>query len=342
MNCSSCGSNLPAGVGVCPVCGMSTPYNVSGGPQQYQPTPPSSPYGAPQPSNDPTYISSPYGTPSQQPIPPTSYGSQPYDPSQQNPYGSAPANPYGAPTYSYGSTIPQDPYSAQAMQPQAYPGGFPAPGQPQPPKRKSRVGMIIGIIVGVLVLICAVLGFVIYSAANRGISSVNAALTATAATVTAAAQTATAVPSSSGAPSGSPVVPAAAAILNSLKMASAIDNNFSPTTLSTTFTTSQKVYVTYSINTSGQTGYALSKWYLNGKLDSTSTPLKIQSNYDHGFFSNTGFATAGSGAVELYWCTLSDCSDEQLAAFTTFTVTSSSSHTTGQPLEVSMEMDRRL
>ncbi len=334
MKCSSCGSNLPAGAAVCPVCGVPTPYNVSGGPQQYQPTVPSSPYGSPQPSNDPTYISSPYGVPSQQPIPPTSYGSQPYDPSQQNPYGSAPANPYGAPTNPYGSAMPQDPYSAPAMQPQGYPGGFPAPGQP--PKRKSRVGMIIGIIVGILVLICAVLGFVIYSAANSVSSTVNAALTATAATVTAAARTTPA------APSGSPVVPSAAAILSNLKMASAIDNNLNPTTFSITFTTNQKVYVTYSINTAGKTGYALSKWYLNGTLDTTSTPLQVQANYDHGFFRNTGFATAGNGAVELYWCTKADCSDAQLASFTTFTVTGTSSHTTGQQIGISMDMDRRL
>jgi len=341
MNCSSCGSNLPAGAAVCPVCGVPTPYNVSGGPQQYQPTVPPSPYGSPQPSNDPTYISSPYGTPSQQPIPPTSYGSQPYDPSQQNPYGSAPANPYGAPSYPYGSAMPQNPYSAPAMQPQGYPGGFPPPGQP--PKRKSRVGLIIGIIAGVLVLICAVLGFVIYSAANRVGSTVNATLTASAATVTAAAQTTPAsTQPSSAAPSGSPVVPSAAAILNNLKMASVIDNNYNPTTISTTFTTNQKVYVTYRINTGGQAGYAISKWYLNGKLDSTSTPLQIQANYDRGFFSNTGFATTGNGAVELYWCIQSDCSDAQLASFTTFTVTGTSSHTTGQQLGISMDMDRRL
>ncbi len=222
------------------------------------------------------------------------------------------------------------------MQPQGYPGGFPAPGQP--PKRKSRVGMIIGIIVGVLVLICAALVFVIYSAANKVGSTVNTALTATAAAQTTPAST----QPSSAAPSGSPVVPSAAAILNGLKMASAIDNNLNPTTLSTTFTTNQKVYVTFLINTSGQTGYALTKWYLNGKLDSTNPPFKIQSNYDHGFSSNPGFTTAGNGAVELYWCTQSDCSDAQLASFTTFTVTGTSSHTTGQPLRVSLDMDRRL
>jgi flagellar basal body-associated protein FliL len=340
MNCSSCGSNLPPGAAVCPVCGVPTPYNVSGGSQQYQPTVPASSYGSPQPSNDPTYISSPYGAPSQQPIPSTSYGPQSYDPSQQNPYGSAPANPYGAPANPYGTAVPQDPYSAPAMQPQAYPGGFPPAGQP--PKRKSRVGLIIGIIVGVIVLICAGLGISIYAAVNSGVSSVDTRLTATAATVTAAAQTTTTPPPSSASPSGSPVVPSAAAILNSLKMASAIDNNFNPTKLSTTFTTNQKVYVTYSINTGGQTGCGLSKWYLNGKLDSTSTPLKIQANFDHGFFSNPGFANAGNGAVELYWGIKADCSDAQLASFTAFTVTGTSSHTTGQPLGISMEMDRRL
>lgn len=341
MKCSSCGSSLPVGAAVCPVCGVPTPYNVSGGPQQYQPTVPAPPYGAPQSSNDPTYISSPYGAPSQQPIPPTSYGSQSYDPSQQNPYGSAPANPYGASTYPYGSAVPQDPYSAPAMQPQAYPGGFPPPGQP--PKRKSRVGLIIAIIAGVLVLGCAGLIIAIGALARSGVSTVNTALTSTAATVTAAAQTTpVSTQPSSAAPSGSPVVPSAAAILDNLKMASAIDNNYNPTTLSTTFTTNQKVFVTYSINTGGKPGYALSKWYINGTLDSTSTPLQIQANFDHGFFRNSGFTTTGIGAVELYWCTQSDCSDEQLAAFTTFTVTSSGSHTTGQQLVISTDMDRRL
>ena len=340
MNCSSCGSNLPPGAAVCPVCGVPTPYNVSGGSQQYQPTVPVSPYGSPQPSNDPTYISSPYGGPSQQQIPSTSYGQQPYDPSQQNPYGPAPANPYGAPANPYGTLVPQDPYSAPAMQPQAYPGGFPPAGQP--PKRKSRVGLIIGIIVGVIVLICAGLGISIYAAVNSGVSSVDARLTATAATVTAAAQTTPTPPPSSAAPSGSPVAPSAAAILNGLKMASAIDNNYNPTTLSTTFTTSQKVYVTYGISTGGKTGYAISKWYINGKLDATSTVLQVQANYDHGFFSNPGFTTAGNGAVELYWCTQSDCSDAQLASFTTFTVASKSSHTTGQPLGTITDIDRRL
>src|SRR5215471_8008379 len=338
MNCSSCGSNLPPGAAVCPVCGVPTPYNVSGGSQQYQPTVPASPYGSQQPSNDPTYISSPYG-PSQQSIPSTSYGSQPYDPSQQNPYGSAPVNPYAAPTNPYGTAVPQDPYSSPAMQPQPYPGGFPPAGQP--PKRKSRVGLIIGIIIGVIVLICAGLGISIYAAVNSGVSSVDTRLTATAATVTAAAQTTTTSPNSAS-PSGSPVVASAAAVLNSLKMASAIDNNFNPTTLSTTFSVNQKVYVTYSINTGGQTGCALSKWYLNGKPDSTSTPLKIQADFDHGFFRNTGFANAGNGAVELYWGIQADCSDAQLASFTTFTVSGTSSHTTGQPLGINMEMDRRL
>ncbi len=145
MNCSSCGANLPPGAVVCPVCGASTPYNA--GSPVYQPNVPASSYGGPTPPpqgydpNAPTYISSPYGTPaSQQQVPPTSYGSQPYD---SNPYGAA-SNPYA----------PTDPYSAPvAPQPPLYPGGFPPPVQP--PQRRSRLGLIIGIIVLVLVLACA-------------------------------------------------------------------------------------------------------------------------------------------------------------------------------------------
>ncbi|SRR6266446_4844792 len=313
MNCSSCGANLPPGAVVCPVCGASTPYNA--GSPVYQPNVPASSYGGPTPPpqgydpNAPTYISSPYGTPaSQQQVPPTSYGSQPYD---SNPYGAA-SNPYA----------PTDPYSAPvAPQPPLYPGGFPPPVQP--PQRRSRLGLIIGIIVLVLVLACAgLVGLSVIGARN---------------TVTNAVPTPTPVPTSPS-PPGSPIVPSAAAILGNPKMASAIDTNYNPTTLTNTFTTNQKIFVTFSVNTGGKVGYAQAKWYINGKLDYTNPVITLQANYDQGFFRDiTG--TAGKGVVELYWCTQSNCSDAQLASIATFTVTAAS--TTGQPIIALMDIERR-
>jgi len=123
-------------------------------------------------------------------------------------------------------------------------------------------------------------------------------------------------------PSGSPIVPSAAAILANPKLASAIDNNYNPTALTNTFTINQKAFVTFTISTGGQSGYARAKWYINGKLDFTNSIISIQSSFDHGFFRDI-LGTAGNGVVELYWCTQSDCSDEQLAAVATFTVQSS-------------------
>jgi len=103
-------------------------------------------------------------------------------------------------------------------------------------------------------------------------------------------------------------------------MASAIDTNYNPTTLTNTFTTNQKIFVTFSVNTGGKVGYAQAKWYINGKLDYTNPVITLQANYDQGFFRDiTG--TAGKGVVELYWCTQSNCSDAQLASIATFTVT---------------------
>lgn len=91
MHCGSCGTNLPPGAAVCPICGVPTPYNVSQVPGS------GAPYVPPQSSNDPTYISSPYSSTPSPPVPPTNYGSQTYNPSQQNPYATPPTNPYAPP-----------------------------------------------------------------------------------------------------------------------------------------------------------------------------------------------------------------------------------------------------
>ncbi|MER5948295.1 hypothetical protein ABT127_19795 [Streptomyces sp. NPDC001904] len=91
--------------------------------------------------------------------------STPPPPSQQpnpNPYGQQPG-PYGQPQPPYGQ--PQPPYG---QQPPAYPG-FPQqqyPGAPQwgapPPPPKRRVGMIIGIVAGVIVVGALGLGALAY------------------------------------------------------------------------------------------------------------------------------------------------------------------------------------
>ena len=319
MNCSSCGANLPPGAGVCPRCGAATPYNVSSpGVSQYQPAVPAEPYSMPQPSNDPTYISSPYGPPPAQPILPTNYGSfsPAYDPSQPNPYSSQ-VNPYS-------TIVPQDPYSAPAPpQPPGYPGAYPPPAQP--PKRKSRAGLIaliISIIVLVLVVSSVGIFYAIGRTAGTPITNTRATPAATAPTPTPTTQPTT--------PSKQSIDPTAASIITRAQMASAIDKNLNPTTLTNTFAVNEIIYVTFDLHTSGNPGYAISKWYANGSFAFASSVLAIQPDWVRGVFS-AHYNKATNGSVELYYCTQPNCSDQKLATVVDFTVTGSTAHTRGQP-----------
>lgn len=334
MHCGSCGTNLPPGGAVCPVCGVPTPYNVSQAPgvPQYQPTVPTSPYDTPQSSNDPTYISSPYGSTPSQAAPSTNYGSQPYDPSQQNPYATIPTNPYASPPVNpYGAPAAQDPYSVPV---QPYPGSFPPPVQP--PKRRSRIGLIVGIVALVVLLACVGLFVAL------GLAVKNAATTAsTTHTTTVPTPGATQVPQGTP-PSKLQIDSSAAAILTNPQTASAIDSSSDiPTKLTTTFAVKQTIYVTFGINTGGASGYAVAKWYSNGTFAFASKVLTIQSNFAQGYFS-AYFNIPAKGTVELYWCKQPNCSDGKLADFTTFTVTAASSYTGDQPAMTSMDMDRRV
>ena len=86
MNCSSCGTLIPAGATNCPRCGAAVPYYYS--------------YSATA-SSEPTIPAQPYAAPPQPP--PTSYGSQPYGGAPQPPpsYGAPPPPP---PYYPYQPT----------------------------------------------------------------------------------------------------------------------------------------------------------------------------------------------------------------------------------------------
>ncbi|MBA2287828.1 MAG: hypothetical protein H0W02_20325 [Ktedonobacteraceae bacterium] len=334
MQCNRCGVTLPPGATTCPNCGNPTPYNVSNpGPSPYDPTVAApSPYGNAAP---------PYGTP------PTDYGS--------SGYGTPPApQPYGAPD-PYGTPPGQQPYGAPQQAPygapQQPPYGFP-PAQ-QPPKRRSNVGLIIGIVLLVLLLICA--GGIFFIA--RGVSNVaqtatqslNATATAFAnnngtTPVTSAVPTGASTPSqqNGAAPSGSAVASTASGILSNLQIASAVDSNYTPTTVTSTFKPGQKVYATFLINTHGQKGYAGVKWYIDGTFGKGSN-LAIDPTFNHGYFA-ISYNVAARGAVEIYWCTQSNCSDEQLAAFAPFTVSNTAStqpSASAQSALAMRDMDRR-
>jgi flagellar basal body-associated protein FliL len=349
MNCRTCGAPLPPGAAFCTTCGSSTPYNVELGA-----TPPN--------SYDPTIAasSSPYNptvaVPQQpfQQAPSTSYGSP------SDPYGAPPQNPYSPPSGygNYGSQgalntpsgqgaygPPQYGYPGQPG-PGGYPIGQPLPGQPgqpgpygtpTPPKRRSRVGLIIGIVVLVLVLACAGIVIAATMAAKNTPSTTSTATTTTTTGTTATAQATTAA--TSDVPATSAIVPSAAAILSNPKTASAVDQNLLPTTQTSTFTAGQKIYVTFVINSQGKNGYVQVKWYQNGQ-SLTSDILTHHAENDRGYFS-LAYNEAGDGAVAMYWCTQANCADAQLAQVVKFSVTAAALAPSTQTAIALNDVDRR-
>jgi flagellar basal body-associated protein FliL len=315
MQCNRCGAVLPSGALSCPVCGNPTPYNQQE-PGQYGSAATPSPYES---------------------TPPPGYGSPPA--SSANPYGPSTPGPYpDVPPTFYPPQPTPGPYP-----PQPTPGLYP----PQPPPRKSNVGrvlLIIGIILLLIVVACVGAGFLIArnignsvttslnaaatadaaataTADAAALNQENATATADAATATAAAATVTAAqtPTGSGpSPSGSPISTSASAIITNLQMADQVSNTL-PTHVTNTFKVNQRVYATFKVTR--QSGYVMAKWYLNGAFG-TSDKLQITAGDTSGYFSIVYFVP-GQGAVELYYCTASDCSDAQLAQVASFTVVQS-------------------
>ncbi len=176
MRCPSCGYPIDQqNLDRCPQCGYiltSTP-----GPYSQGNTSPSG-YGYPPQSGDPGSAGG--YTPLQQPAnpygnygeygnaaPPSGYGTPPQDPSAPyGPYASYGQGQYGqpAPPSGYG----QRPTYGQAAPPSypmvGYPqAGYTQPGYSPPPQRKSRTGLIIGIIVAVVVVLVACTGGTIFA-----------------------------------------------------------------------------------------------------------------------------------------------------------------------------------
>lgn len=343
MNCSNCGKPLPPGVAFCPSCNAATPYNTTGqnAVSGYDPTIAASSYGnppsAPGPNQANPYGSSPNNYPPQNPY--TAYGAPggpqlaspygsntpSYDQNAQQPYGSSPQNLYaplplpqsGPAPYGYGA--PGAPGYVPGMQP----GGF---GTGVPPKKRSKVGLIVGISLLVFVLLCGGL-IALFAVIGKNATSSVSSSTAT-------------VTTANGVPTTNDVVPAASKIIFNPQTSSAIDSDYQPTKVATTFAPNKDMYLTFQENSQGQNGYIQVKWYANGTLDDARI-LKHNGQYDHGYFAHT-FTDAGPVAAALYWCTQATCSDAQLAQVVTFTIsnsaTVSSSNTSAAAV---IEGDRR-
>jgi hypothetical protein len=311
MQCSTCGFMLPAGAAFCTNCGakmgnQGIPGSQPAGSSQVEPTiAASSPYGA-APMNPSS---------NQQAVPPTVYGA-PYSTPQQYSYEAPPPPP---PANVYGTPPPSNPYGAPYAPP---PASFVPPVQ-QPPTRPKgpNVGLIIGIVVLLLLVVGG--GFLAIRAASNG-SKTNTTTTPTATTAqstptTSITPTPIVTPATGGTvPSAAQVDPAAAAIITNAQTASAIDSNDFPTTVTSSFTAGQTIYVTFHLTTNGQSGYSEARLFSNTTYIGNKI-LTIQSNFDHGYFT-VFINQAATGTVGLYWCTQANCSDAKLATFVTFTV----------------------
>src|SRR5712691_8414016 len=147
MNCSSCGTQIPAGATSCPWCGAAAPqyYSYSG-----------------TVSSDPTIPAQPYAAPPQPPS--TAYGAQPYEgtPQPPSPYSVPPPPPY----------YPYQPPQQIAQRP------------PPPVKRQgNRTAVIVGVVLLVLLLVAGSVFFAV-SRLGRSNSASTTSTTPTRANVT--------------------------------------------------------------------------------------------------------------------------------------------------------------
>lgn len=253
------------------------------------------------------------------PYPVTNYGESAPPPPPVNPYSA-----YGAPQTSY-NTPQQVQYN---VPPQQVPYGAPTPMyvplQPQQPKSNRNV--IIGVITGIVVFLLIISGVTIASinaSHNATNNFVNTLATQSAEAQATLASNLTAQPTtgntnnSSSAPDPSQIDANASTMILSAQSSSGIDSSDLPLDSQASFTAGTTVYVTFK--TAGNTGYIMSKWFLNGQDEADSNPVADTGGQTNGYFSHS-FSASGNGVVGIYWCTQSDCSDAALAQIVNVTV----------------------
>jgi hypothetical protein len=299
MQCSKCGSFIQAGAAFCSECGTLV------SPNQVEPTvaapPPYAGQAYPPPAN-PT------------PAPPayTGYGAPPPD----NPY------PYAPPPNAYSTPYAPPPANAYSTPYAPPPGTYAPPSQPQPPRRKGpNLWLIAGIVVLLLVVVGGgVLAFRAFNNSTGTTPSATATSSTNNSTPAASSPTVAVTPTTNQgpSPSGSPIDPTSAGIITNVQTASGIDSNDLPTTLTSQFSVGQTAYVTFNLNLPSS-GYVQAKVYSDSTFVGKATLTANMGQVDHGYF-NVTINRASTGYVEIYWCTMSDCSDASLGALATFTV----------------------
>lgn len=345
MRCRTCGANLPPGAQACPNCGTVVPRpdeTVIDTSSQEPPIPPTI-YGGPVPPS-PNYNSNmqnPYDRPSQPSSPSYSnqanqYPSFPYNQTEPNHYQPGSFNQNQAAPNQYPNQ-----YAPGSMPPAYLPPGY---VPPQPPRRKTRWGLIVGIIAGVLLLACIGSSLLLARGFSGLTKSVSAQETTTYAATTANTPAATdATPAAGNTPAAADATPAAnsnatgaspsgltvdtnaASIITDAQSARNVNKDtaaaIDPTS---TFKAGDRVYVVFKLNNSkvdvtNQKVYVGAKFYVDGALAAKIDPITFDTPAPGGYFAGT-YKVASTGVAELYLCYKSDCSDEKLAQVVNFTV----------------------
>lgn len=345
MQCNRCGYILPAGAAHCPNCSNPVSYNAAtqlASPPAPLPPPPLAPTqmaSGPQPPLAPTQMASG----SQPPLAPTQMASGAA-------FQAPPPPPMPGVPGAMGQSGPG--WEFQPVQPGSSGPGWPpvTPGQPVPatppipvfvpPQSQRRAAssiVTIVILVVLLILICsgASIGGGIWYVQQHNASATVTAMnddanaTATAiddnatATVDTAQLTPTPYPpyTESSPPSRQEFSGAAQEIIPTAQMASQLNSKYQPTELESVFPPGQTMYLAYHWVNVGNAGYIYTIWYFNGQQITQGRSDYISTNYAYynGYVSYS-INEDGQGAVEVYWCSQSDCNNRQLAWVRPFTI----------------------
>jgi hypothetical protein len=204
------------------------------------------------------------------------------------------------------------------------------PQRPTPPTKKKtspamRIALICFILSIVIVGFVGVLAAFNSSKGNSPTASSNTpqvvATSTTAPSPTTASATATATATASASPTATGTAYPGQQYISNAQMMSGASDGSKPNQPSTTFTISDTIYVSFSVNPPGTGGEVCSQWYLNGnEATHFSYPIKPTT---HSLYLYANYGSAGPAYVQLYWASDKSCSDQILAQQVNFTVTAS-------------------
>ena len=210
------------------------------------------------------------------------------------------------------------PPSGQMWSGQAYQPGY----SPVPPPTGSRNTMLGFIVAGLCILAGGLILIFVYFLATGlpGGNSSNSATTTSTSTPNVSTSTPTTATTATAIPSQTTTTYPGQQYIDNAQMSAAVDpNTLQPSQLTTTFKTSQKIYVSFQVHPNGHAGAVCIIWYLNSKqITNFSLPASATSKSSYAYSIYGG---PGPAYVELYWASTTQCTDQVLAQHVDFTVT---------------------